>query len=125
MSKTAFINDKTKFLDGGFLYDYYFRVMGTARSQRKLPAVAVANGMTNHFGRKPTTMGCWKAMWRWACQPENHQKAYDLYNAALADMGKFVSFDEFKLILRDRSLVAVQFRNDGQKQRYWRKNKLL
>lgn len=114
-----------KYIDGEFLYDYYFRVMGSARSQRKLPAVAEANGIKNFYGESPSFMGCWKSMWRWACEPENHQKAYELYNNAMQDYGLYYTFDEFKQILREKSKIAVQFKNEHQRDRFWKRNGLL
>lgn len=112
------------FIDGGYIYDYYFRVMGTARSQRKLSAIAEANGMRNILGKPPSVMGCWKAMWRWACLPANHQKAYEIYNNAMQDYALHFTFEEFKQVLREHAQVATQFTSEHQRDRYFRKYKL-
>lgn len=115
---------RTAFLDGGFLYDYYFRVMGLAHSKEKLTRVCKEVGMVNLFGEPPTPMGCWKAMWRWACKEENHQKAYELYNGHLANKGLYITFDEFKDLLRDKVYSALQFKKPKDLERFLKRNGL-
>ena len=112
------------FIDGGFLYNYYFTVMGTAHSQRKLPAIAKEHGMVNYLGQPPSIAGCWKGMWRWAFRKENHQKAYEIYNAHLSTVGQFVSFEEFIEFLKKQCLYIMQFQSEGSKKRWLKRSGL-
>jgi hypothetical protein len=118
-------SSRKKYLDGEFLYDYYFRVMGTAKSTQKLPAVCAERGMVNSVtGKPPGQMACWKAIWLWACKKENHQKAYQIYNEFLSSIGQFISFEEFKDLLRRYADTANQFPSQAYKIRYLKRNDL-
>ena len=114
-----------KYLDGEFLYDYYFRVMGTAKSTVKLPAVCAARGMLNPKGNPPTQMACWKAIWLWACKKENHQKAYEIYNNALQKEGQSITMEDFKAnVLRRYAISSYQFVHPSYRERFFKRNDL-
>lgn len=114
----AVAHRRTKFIDGEFLYKYYFETMGTARSTYKLPQIAYDNGMRNIQGKAPSFMGVWKAMWSWACKPENREEAYRMYNAHLADYGQYATMEQFKDVLRDKLKNVLQPKNDAAYRRY-------
>ena len=117
---------KKRFLDGEFLFDYYWRVMGTARNARALAEVAEANGMVNRLTKRgPSWTGCWKAMWRWACRKENQARAYEIFNGAMREMGEYYTFEEFLDILTTNIYQnAYQPVSDGQKTRFLKNNEL-
>ena len=115
---------RSKFIDGGFLFNYYFTIMGTAHSQRKLPQVAKENGMVNYLGKPPSVPGCWKAMWNWASEKENHQKAYEIYNNHLMSVGQFITVEDFMDLLRKQTLTSKQFPTEGYAKRYFKREGL-
>ena len=122
---TKIPGSRRKYIDGEFLYHYYFAVMGTAKSTQKLPDVCLERGMVNTLtGKPPTQMSCWKAIWLWACKKENHQKAYTIYNDFLSTIGQFVTFEEFKDVLRRYAITSNQFPNQAYRDRYYKRNDL-
>lgn len=74
-------NLREKYLDGEKLFRKYYE-MGETRSIRMLTEWAILDGMKSLQGHEPTSMGVWKAMWRWASLRENHLKAWDIVSKA-------------------------------------------
>lgn len=58
-------NLRERYLNGERLFRKYIE-MGESRSIILLTEWATFDGMTSSKGNKPTEMGVWKAIWRWA-----------------------------------------------------------
>lgn len=58
-------NLREKYLDGERLFRKYVED-GETRSIYSLTEYAISEGMTSSTGQKPTVMGVWKSIWRWA-----------------------------------------------------------
>lgn len=58
-------NLREKYLDGEKLFRKYVE-MGEGRTIELLTEWAILEGMQSSSGQKPTPMGIWKAIWRWA-----------------------------------------------------------
>lgn len=67
---------RSRYIDGGELFRIYWQDMGNARSLKTLAAQFPRNPVT---GERITKDAGYKAMWRWACRPENEQKAYLIF----------------------------------------------
>jgi hypothetical protein len=72
-------NLREKYLDAELLFRRYWE-MGEGRTIRLLTEWAITQGMTSSRGDKPTEMGVWKAMWRWASLKENQSLAWSIVN---------------------------------------------
>jgi hypothetical protein len=72
-------NLQEKYLDGELLFRTYWE-WGSDRNVRALRDWATLNGMKSSKGNTPTTMGIWKAMWRWASLKENKELAWEIIN---------------------------------------------
>ena len=76
-----------KYMDGEYLFKYYFQAMGASRSLIKLIEHCRTEYMIHpEQGRPPTKMGIYKAMWRWATVKENQKMAWEIYKTA--DLGE-------------------------------------
>lgn len=114
--------DKTKYLDGKFLFEYYWKTMGPARSYDGLRRYCISQGIVNtQRGTNPNRMSIMKAMWRWATRKENFEEGYEIVNNAMRDEGRFMSKDEWKEFLRDKVHVAYQY-NVPKEKKFLRKN---
>ncbi len=75
---------RRKYIDGEKAFKYYFEELGAARNTRLLTTTVVKkNPLTD---RKFTKDAFYKAMWRWACRPENENKSYSIFRKS--DIGK-------------------------------------
>lgn len=93
--------------DGGILFKKYYEEMGEARSQQRLREWCARNGFINpKTGDMPSQMAVWNRMWRWALMSENQKAAYDIFNKAMRDEGKFYSWEDWKEFLDDRALTV-------------------
>lgn len=63
-------------LDGEEIFTTYWKEMGDARSLSTLAEQFPRNPLT---GERITKDAGYKAMWRWACRPENETKAYNIF----------------------------------------------
>mgnify|MGYP001557842997 CR=1 FL=1 len=77
MKKNRLLNLKEKYLDGEKLFRKYYE-MGEGRTIVLLTEWAIFEGMESSKGNKPTEMGVWKAMWRWASMKENQSLAWKI-----------------------------------------------
>ena len=77
---------RESYLNGEKLFRKYFE-MGSATSAMVLARFAVTEGMYLPGGPKPTPMGVWKAMWRWASLKENKEVAFDIFSSYVRDYG--------------------------------------
>ena len=83
-----------KFLDGEFLFRYYFTEMGAARSHKKLIAYISSQGNTNPKTQRPVSiMAPTWAMWSWAM--ENSDQAYNIFLDAMYNEGIYHSPEEW------------------------------
>lgn len=93
--------------DGGELFRMYYQEMGQARSYIKLSRLLATKGYTNpKTGNACIPYALWYKVWRWALMKEHQQEAYQIYNDALRDEGRFMTFDEFKAYLDEQSLTV-------------------
>lgn len=67
-------------LDGELLFRTYWNEMGTTRSLTLLAKQFPRNPIT---GERITADAGYKAMWRWACRPENFDAAYDIFRKSI------------------------------------------
>lgn len=63
-------------LDGAVIFRTYWEQMGEARSLKTLAEKFPRNPMT---GERITKDAGYKAMWRWACRPENEELSYRIF----------------------------------------------
>lgn len=118
MDEFQYAFPRRPYLDGRIIYKGYWG-LGKARSTRNLVNIAVNNGMLNPKTNKPPHWtGCWKAAWRWALLKENRQEAYDVFQAAMVDEGKFYTMGQFKKMLAEMYADAHQPRNEVQLRRF-------
>lgn len=98
---------KPRILDGEWLFQYYFTSMGSARSIRKLVNYLTSNGTVNpKTGRSVTDMAVWFSMWQWAMY--NSTKAYEVFNKAMADEGKFYTDTEWDVFLQKQARTCLK-----------------
>jgi hypothetical protein len=96
--------------DGEYIYRLYFIEMGQARSYAKLCKRLAAEGHVNpKTGNKPAVRSVWYKMWRWALLKENQDAAYQVYNDALRDEGKFMTREEFKKYLDEQAITVFKY----------------
>lgn len=69
---------RENYLNGEKLFRQYFS-MGAGASASRLQKFAITSGMLSPDGNEPTTMGVWKAMWRWASLKENKNTAFSIF----------------------------------------------
>jgi len=106
-----------------FLFDYYWRVMGAARSYYRLVPLCAEMGILNFkTGFPPTRMSIFKAIWRWAIRKENFDKAYEIANKALFNEGKFMTREEWKEFLKEKIRPAYQIESEGEYKRFLKRN---
>lgn len=113
------------YMNGGFLFKYYFSVMGTARSMDKLVKLCASDGVTNPaYGTPPTRMGIYKSMWRWALKKENQKEAYNIYTSSeLGELFPVIqSWEEWIEFLRSKIESAYQHGGIHEKTRWMRTN---
>lgn len=67
---------RRKILDGKRLFRHYWLELGEARSLTLLVKESPINPRT---GERFTKDAFYKAMWRWACRPENERESYDIF----------------------------------------------
>jgi hypothetical protein len=67
---------RTRYINGEEIFKKYWQEMGDARSLKTLAESLPVNPRT---GERITKDAAYKAMWRWACRPENEQKSYDIF----------------------------------------------
>lgn len=77
---------RKSYLNGEILYKKYFS-LGQAANISKLANFANTEKMWGEHGYKPTRMGVWKAMWRWASLKENKNEAYCIFSKYVYDYG--------------------------------------
>ena len=114
-----------KYMDGEYLFRYYFQTMGEARSFPKLIEHCRAEYMIHpENGKPPTKMGLYKAMWRWATRKENQQTAWDIYKSSqLGDeWTQIESWNDWIKFLEDRISSAHQFAKPSEYRNFLRYN---
>jgi hypothetical protein len=67
---------RNKQLDGANLFKTYWLEMGDARSLKTLASTLPVNPVT---GSPITKDAAYKAMWRWACRPENEVTSFEIF----------------------------------------------
>ena len=77
---------RENYLDGEKLFLKYFE-MGEATSIPRLVNYATSENMLSPEGKKPTPMGVWKAMWRWASLKENKDRAFEVFSHYVKNYG--------------------------------------
>ncbi len=114
---------KHSYLDGEILYKKYFS-LGEATGFSKLTNFAISQKMFNEHGYKPTRMGVWKAMWRWASLKENQTVAFDIFSEYVRNYGWMwdtdfswqkgdtVSSEDWKRFMRHKIRRAYQYDED-------------
>ena len=122
---------RENYLDGERLYRQYF-LMGAAASSSRIQKFAVSCGMLSPEGNEPTTMGVWKAMWRWASLKENKDLAFsifsdyvDNYNWRLPDPDLPWDGDRDELwheFMMQKIRTAWQFSSERRLRRFLKKN---
>ena len=98
-------------MDGGVLYRKYWE-MGDARSIGRL--VKYVEGKT---GTKPTHMGVWKAMWRWASLRENRDLAWEIYS-----QWNEVTLEQWQSDMLERIRQAWQHTNKSKYEKFIKEN---
>lgn len=114
-----------RYMDGEYLFQYYFQTMGEARSLPKLVAHCKENYIIHpETGKPPTRMGIYKAIWRWATKKENQQTAWEIYkNSQLGDEWKMITdWDEWMNFLKERITSARQFAKPNEYRNFLKYN---
>lgn len=85
--------------------------MGDGHSLDKMQE---ANPIINpRTGKLVTRDAIEKSMWRWACRPENYERAYDILKSSLMSQGELWTRERFAQELREKArwvLTRSQFR---------------
>lgn len=105
-------NLRESYMDGEVLFRKYYE-MGDAKSIPRL--VQYVYGQT---GTKPTDMGVWKSMWRWASLLENQRTAYRIYKECGGDL----SWESWAADMRDVIRTAWQHPTEAKYQKFLREN---
>lgn len=114
-----------KYMDGEYLFRYYFQTMGEARSFPKLIEHCRAEYVIHpESGSPPTKMGLYKAMWRWATRKQNQRIAFDIYqNSELGEEYEyFETWEDWLDFLKDRIASAHQFAKPNEYRNFLRDN---
>ena len=99
-------------MDGGQLYRKYWE-MGDARAIGKLVKM-----VEHQTGTKPTQMGVWKSMWRWASLKENRETAWEIYRKWNVD----VSEEQWVQDMLDRIQRAWQHTTKSKYDKFVKEN---
>jgi uncharacterized Fe-S cluster-containing radical SAM superfamily enzyme len=92
---------RNKFIDPEKIFTIYWQEMGAGRSLAKLHEQFPINPKT---GRKVTRDAGYKAMWRWACRPENYTKAHNIFRSSmLSTTGELWTDERFKAELKEKA----------------------
>ena len=107
-----YLNLKEKYMDGGELYRKYWE-MGDARNIARL-----VKYVQSKTGTKPTHMGVWKSMWRWASLKENRDIAWEIYQKWNDD----VTFEKWTVMMVERIRKAWQHPTDAKYNKFIKDN---
>lgn len=91
-------------LDGAAIFRTYWQDMGTARSLKALAAQFPRNPNT---GERITKDAGYKAMWRWACRPENEQEAYTIFRKSSYGQDPDWTPERFHAELKEKARWAL------------------
>lgn len=98
-------------LDGEYLFRTYWQDMGTARSLKMLATQLPRNPST---GERCTKDAAYKAMWRWACRPENEQAAYEMFRKSSYGQDPEWTPERFHAELEEKARWALTRRQYDQ-----------
>jgi hypothetical protein len=105
-------NLREAYLDGEFLYRHYYE-MGDGRSYKRLQKYMEGEGI------ETTTMGIWKAVWRWASLKENRNKAWEIYQAHSNEM----SYNEWVMDMVEHKIPkAWQYNTQAKHNKFLKEN---
>lgn len=91
-----------RFLDGEWLFRYYFTEMGAARSHKKLIEYITTQGKMNPKTQRPVSiMAPTWSMWSWAMA--NSDEAYKIFNEAMYHEGIYHSPEEWDVYLQEHA----------------------
>ncbi len=71
-------------LNGAEIFRIYWEQMGEARSLKILASTFPRSSVT---GKRITKDAGYKAMWRWACRPENEKESYRIFRSTAFGRG--------------------------------------
>lgn len=109
---------KEQILDGKSLFYEYFIIMGSARSLLKLQRRLKKDGVVNpDTGRIVNVAAIESSIWTWAMR--NDKKAYEIYNQAAFNEGKFFSEDDFEKKLQQHAWRITKAKFDDRRFRGW------
>lgn len=100
-----------KYLDGEKLFHQYWLEMGHARSLLIMQQGFPINPKT---GKRFTRDAGYKAIWRWACLPENYEKAWNIFHLS-AGYEDWLP-EQFKDALKEKALFML---TKAQYRRYY------
>jgi hypothetical protein len=107
------------YLDGEWLYRYYWLEMGSARSIRKLVAYCRSQGIINpETMREATAMAVWFSLWTWAVR--NSDAAYEIFQKVSYDEGKYYTTAEWDEFIELKAQTA--FKKGSRRFINWQKN---
>lgn len=94
------MSQRSKFLNPAELFRTYWQILGDGRSLAHLQSSFPINPKT---GRRVTRDAGYKAMWRWACRPENYQEAFQIFQRSMMGHGDLWTEDRFKAELKEKA----------------------
>lgn len=101
---------RKKFIDGEKIFKDYWQEMGDARSLTTLAESFPRNPIT---GERISKDAGYKAMWRWACRPENQERAYRIFRKSSYGNDPEWTMDRWKAELKEKArwaLTPTQYR---------------
>lgn len=115
------LKQNKKYLDGEFIFRYYFIEMGSLRSVRKivkyLKSASEITGVNPDTDKEFTDMAIWFSMWQWAIN--NSDKAYEVFNKAMFNEGKHYNRKEWDIFLQRKAYTC--FRKNAKRFNNWLK----
>lgn len=92
-------------LNGKELYKIYIVDLGVDRSVREVSKILISQGVMNTKTGQPfTEMAIWLSLWRWAVN--NSDLAYQMFNEAMRDEGKFYTQDEWDEFIQPKAWMV-------------------
>lgn len=91
---------RNRLIDPAAIFKIYWQVLGDGRSLAHLQSEFPINPKT---GKRVTRDAGYKAMWRWACRPENYDEAYTIFKGAMISHGDLWTDERFKAELKEKA----------------------
>lgn len=91
---------RNRLIDPEATWRMYWETLGDGRSLANLQASFPINPRTN---KRVTRDAGEKAMWRWACRPENYDKAFKMLKTSMMGRGDLWTDERFQKELKEKA----------------------